>query len=115
MARTTRIPAQERRAMILSLAERLIVERGTDVSTRIIAETAGIAEATIFRVFPTKEAIIDAIFEDAFNHEGFREAIAAIDPARDLEARMTMVVTVIRRIGVLSSLPTQTAVTKPPV
>jgi AcrR family transcriptional regulator len=51
----------------MAVTEKLLVERGKDVSTREIAEAAGIAEGTIFRVFATKDAIIDAIFADAFD------------------------------------------------
>jgi AcrR family transcriptional regulator len=77
--------------------ERLIIAQGGNVSTRAIAEAAGIAEGTIFRVFPTKEAIIDAILEDAINQETRKTEIAAIDLEADLEARLKELVSILQR------------------
>lgn len=81
----------------MAATERLIVAQGGNVSTKAIAEAAGIAEGTIFRVFPTKEAIIDAIFEDAFDHESRRHEIAAIDLNADLETRLVALATILQR------------------
>ena len=81
----------------MAATERLIVARGGNVSTKAIAEAAGIAEGTIFRVFPTKEAIIDAIFEDAFDHESRRAEITTIDLNADLETRLVALATILQR------------------
>src|SRR5438874_10581931 len=97
MARAAPLPPQERRAAIMAATERLIVAQGGNVGTKAIAEAAGIAEGTIFRVFPTKEAIIDAIFEDAFNYETRRAEIAAIDLKVDLETRLVALALILQR------------------
>jgi AcrR family transcriptional regulator len=81
----------------MAATERLIVAQGGSVSTRAIAEAAGIAEGTIFRVFPTKETIIDAIFEDAFDRDAFREELSALKPDGRLEIRMARVVAILQR------------------
>jgi AcrR family transcriptional regulator len=97
MARAAPLPPQERRAAIMAATEKLIVAQGGNVGTKAIAEAAGIAEGTIFRVFPTKEAIIDAIFEDAFTYETRRAEIAAIDLNADLESRLMALATILQR------------------
>ena len=53
------MPPDERRDAIIDVVLPLLLEHGSDVSTRQIAEAAGIAEGTIFRVFPDKAALLD--------------------------------------------------------
>ena len=65
--RATPLPPDERRAALIAATEPLLERFGRDVSTRQIAEAAGVAEGTIFRVFPTKEALIDAVLEEVFD------------------------------------------------
>jgi AcrR family transcriptional regulator len=91
------MPAAERRCEIMVATERLLVELGHAVSTREIAEAAGIAEGTIFRVFPTKDAIIDALFEDAFDARADWETLRAIDPAKGLETCLIELVEMLQR------------------
>ena len=64
----------------------LLEEYGTNVSTRQIAEAAGVAEGTIFRAFGNKEALIDAVMATAFEAGPLIEALRSIDltlPLRD--------------------------------
>lgn len=81
----------------MAATERLIVARGGDVSTAEIAEAAGIAQGTIFRVFPTKESIIDAIFADAFDRAAVRTELGGLEPVADLAERMRQIVAVLLR------------------
>ena len=97
MSRATPLPAAERRSVIMAATERLLVERGHAVSTREIAEAAGIAEGTIFRVFPTKDAIIEALFEDAFDSRADWDQLRLIDPANGLEACLVALVDLLQR------------------
>ena len=59
-------PDDRRRAIVRALVP-LLVERGGEVSTREIAKAAGIAEGTIFRVFPDKRSLMLAAAEEAIN------------------------------------------------
>jgi AcrR family transcriptional regulator len=72
----------------------LLEEYGTSVSTRQIAEAAGVAEGTIFRAFGSKDALIDAAIKTAFEVDPLIDALAAIDRSLPLEERMLAAVDV---------------------
>lgn len=67
--RAAPLSPDERRAAILRAAVPLLLERGTDVTTRDLAAAAGVAEGTLFRVFPDKPALVRAA------------VLAALDPS----------------------------------
>ena len=48
----------ERRAAVLDAAIPLLMENGIGVTTRQIADAAGVAEGTLFRVFDDKRALL---------------------------------------------------------
>lgn len=79
-------PDDRRKAIVGALVP-LIVERGGEVSTREIAQAAGIAEGTIFRVFPDKRSLMLAAAEEAINpadgEEQFDAAMHDVDDLRD--------------------------------
>jgi AcrR family transcriptional regulator len=86
--RATALPPDERRSMIVQAALPLLIEHGEMVTTRQIADAAGIAEGTIFRAFPDKDALIAAVLEAALDTEQLDQALAAIDPALGFEATL---------------------------
>ncbi|HET9873306.1 MAG TPA: TetR/AcrR family transcriptional regulator [Propionibacteriaceae bacterium] len=96
MPRAQPMPADERRAALVAATEPLLELHGRNVSTRQIAEAAGIAEGTIFRVFPTKEALIDAVIADAFDVQITCDAIARVEAGLDLESRLVAVADIIQ-------------------
>jgi AcrR family transcriptional regulator len=77
---------EETRAKILAAARELFECNGTrGTTTREVAETAGVNEATLFRHFGSKRALLDAMREQACGVEEFRSIVAAL-PGTDLAA-----------------------------
>ena len=96
MTRAAPLPLDERRAALIAATEPLLERFGRDVSTRQIAEAAGVAEGTIFRAFATKEELIDAVIEDAFDTQRTCDELAQVDPGLSLEERLTVAVTILQ-------------------
>ncbi|MEO9152567.1 MAG: helix-turn-helix domain-containing protein, partial [Lapillicoccus sp.] len=61
-----------------------------------IAEAAGIAEGTIFRVFATKEDLLDAVITSTFCPAEFRRGLDDIDVTLPLRARLIALVTLLQ-------------------
>ena len=86
---------EDRRTSLVDVALRLLREHGRDVTTRQIAEAAGIAEGTIFRVFTTKDELVEAAISRAFEPGALVERIREIEVDLPLEDRL------VRLVGVL--------------
>jgi AcrR family transcriptional regulator len=84
--RAAALPPPERRSMIVEATLPLLLEHGEMVTTRQIADAAGIAEGTIFRAFADKDAVIAAVLDMAFDTEPLERALAAIDLELPFEA-----------------------------
>lgn len=59
-----RADAKENRDRILEAARALFSERGLEASMRDVARYAEVGPATLYRRFPTKQALIDDVFAD---------------------------------------------------
>jgi AcrR family transcriptional regulator len=95
--RAKALPPDERRAAIVAAALPLMLQHGIGVSTRQIAEAAGIAEGTIFRVFPDKEALVAAVVASAFDPAPVERALGAIDRALPFTEQLTQAVVIMQR------------------
>jgi AcrR family transcriptional regulator len=65
-ARRTRLPPNERETQIVEGAIRYFAEVGFAGQTRELAKRMGIANALLFRYFPTKEALIDRVYQRVY-------------------------------------------------
>jgi AcrR family transcriptional regulator len=59
-----RADARANRDRIRDAARALFAERGLDVPMREVARRAGVGPATLYRRFPTRQALVDDVFAD---------------------------------------------------
>ncbi|WP_114392631.1 TetR/AcrR family transcriptional regulator [Oleisolibacter albus] len=62
-----RADAQKNYDQLLAVARQLVSEHGADTSLRDIARTAGVGLGTLYRHFPTREALLDALLRSDFD------------------------------------------------
>lgn len=95
--RAPALPADERRAAIVAATLPLLAASGEMVTTRQIAEAAGVAEGTIFRVFADKDQVIDAAVDAALDPAPLEAALAAIDASAPIEDRLVAATEIVQR------------------
>ncbi|MEU4231237.1 helix-turn-helix domain-containing protein [Nonomuraea sp. NPDC026600] len=83
---------------LLAAARATFAEQGTDASLREVARRAGVGIATLYRHFPTREALLETLLRQGFDTLRARAAhlIASPDPGQAL-------VTWIRELAVASA------------
>lgn len=62
--RPLRADARRNRDKILAAAARVFTEEGLDAHLERIAKEAGVGSATLYRNFPTREALIEAVYRN---------------------------------------------------
>lgn len=75
----------------------MLVEHGEMVTTRQIADAAGVAEGTIFRVFADKDELLSATLEAALDTDDLEQALEGIDPNAAFEDRLVQATDVLQR------------------
>ncbi|MFT4109665.1 TetR/AcrR family transcriptional regulator [Propionicimonas sp.] len=94
MSRATPMAPDERRQAIIGATLPLLLDRGPDLSTREIAQAAGVAEGTIFRVFDTKSDLIQAVIEEAMRPTATLASLQGL-PRQSLDDRVTELVVIL--------------------
>jgi AcrR family transcriptional regulator len=74
----------------------LFLDGGPAVTTREVAQAAGIAEGTVFRAFADKDELVEAVIEAALDPTPLDEALDAIDPDLPLVDRLVAAVDALR-------------------
>lgn len=90
--RRPRADATRNRDQLLAVATRLFATAGTEPSMRAVAAEAGVGIATLYRHFPTREALVDAVYRDQVSRltAGARELLAELDPPTALRRWMDL-------------------------
>jgi len=60
--RTIRADAQRNREKLLEAAAATFAEKGSDASLELIAKRAGVGIGTLYRHFPTRDALVEAVY-----------------------------------------------------
>lgn len=105
----------ERREVLVSSFLEVAHREGRTPTTSEIAHEAGIAEGTIFRVFPTKDALQDEAVQTAFCPAPVRRSIAAIGADLSVRDRLVAFTTIMqRRFTEVFGLMAALGLTQPP-
>ncbi|MDO5628460.1 MAG: TetR/AcrR family transcriptional regulator [Mobilicoccus sp.] len=113
--RAPRMSPDDRAASIVDAAIDVIRRTGASPTTKAVAEAAGIAEGTVFRSYPTKEALVAALVGATVCPALSGRAVAAIDPALPLEDRLVQGVRILmRRYEEIHAVVGPLGLTEPP-
>ena len=83
--------------MIVAATLPLLIEHGDRVTSRQIAEAAGIAEGTIFRAFVDKDEVIAAVVEAALDPEPLEAALNAIPQSLSFEEWLAAAIVIMQQ------------------
>jgi AcrR family transcriptional regulator len=107
-------PDERRRAIIQAVIP-LLIEHGASVTTRQMAEAAGIAEGTIFRVFPDKHALIHEAVRFSMDPAPIEKGLVEIYPSASIEVQLAEAARIVLErfegvIALLSALRTMPSI-----
>jgi len=92
VTRASALKPEDRRRAILEAAGPVFLEKGPAVTTRQIADAAGVAEGTVFRYFPTKEDLLGEVIGHLLHPGALIDQLQAIDPAQPVGDRIAQAV-----------------------
>jgi AcrR family transcriptional regulator len=91
-ARAPRADAARNRDILLAAATRAFASSEAEPSMRAIAREAGVGIATLYRHFPTRESLVDAVYQDQVMRLtlGARELLEQLPPAEAMRRWMNL-------------------------
>jgi AcrR family transcriptional regulator len=92
--RPLRADAQRNRDRLLEVAARVISADGPDVALEAIAKEAGVGIGTLYRHFPTREALVDAAYRNELSRlcDAADELLSELPPDQALRTWMDLFV-----------------------
>jgi AcrR family transcriptional regulator len=89
-ARPLRADAQRNRERLLAIAARALSKDGPDVALETIAKQAGVGIGTLYRHFPTREALVDAAYRNELGRlcDSVDDLLRELPPDQALRAWM---------------------------
>ena len=96
--RALRSDAERNRRLVLEAATQAFAHEGLDVGMAEIARRAGVGNATVFRRFPSKDALIEAIVD-----EKIAELLAAAGRAAEIEDPWDSLVDMLEKTAALQA------------
>lgn len=88
---------ENRRQAIIGAVTPLLLEHGTSLTTRQLAEAAGVAEGTLFRVFESKQELIAAAALAALEAEPAVTQVADLSEDQNLTERVTALLAILQQ------------------
>jgi AcrR family transcriptional regulator len=90
--RAPRADATHNREQLLAAATRVFMSADIEPSMRAIAREAGVGIATLYRHFPTRESLVDAVYRDQVVRltAGARELLGQLPPAAAMRRWMDL-------------------------
>ncbi|HUQ54111.1 helix-turn-helix domain-containing protein [Lentzea sp.] len=91
-SRTPRADAARNRDQLLAVATSMFVSADAEPSMRAIAREAGVGIATLYRHFPTRESLVDAVYRDQVVRltTGARDLLDQLPPAAAMRRWMDL-------------------------
>ncbi len=106
---------EQRLDQLVDVTLDLLRVHGRAVTTRQIAERAGVAEGTIFRVVETKDELVDAAIARAFRPGQVEARILEIDRDLPLRDRLVVLVSILQqRFRATFALMQRVGLVRPP-
>ncbi|MEA5358403.1 helix-turn-helix domain-containing protein [Amycolatopsis sp., V23-08] len=90
--RAPRADAARNRDQLLAVATRMFAAADAEPSMRAIAREAGVGVATLYRHFPTRESLVDAVYRDQVVRltTGARDLLGQVTPAAAMRRWMDL-------------------------